>query len=71
MPIGGSADAEDVARVSVRDLSPPRRAWPSPPAAVGCEARGKAQGPLRRPGSTGQGKAGQGVNASEPSLMTR
>ena len=65
--IGGSADAEDVTPVSVQDRSPPRRARS---VMTGCEARGKAQGRLLRPGATGEGKTGR-VNTSEPPRMPR
>ena len=60
-------DAEDVTPVSVQDRSPPRRARS---VMTGCEARGKAQGRLLRPGATGEGKTGR-VNTSEPPRMPR
>jgi len=63
-------DAEDVARVSALRPVPTVTCVPVSWAG-GCEAHGKAQGPLIRPGATGEGKAGCGVNASELLLMPR
>lgn len=51
--------------ISERVLNARSRSWHASLATAGCEAREKAQGPMRHPEVTGKGKTGR-VNKREP-----